>query len=136
MADGEVGRLLTRLRRLGLQVIGTLAEVVVVQFLLKGLVGGLREHRLLLKDGQDTHGLCRGKRRDTRQKSAASRQPRVALNICIFLILIANERCTLNGDRVLIKVNFDKKKSVVCEIFRTELISVSNFAKNDVSLVD
>jgi len=68
MADGEVSRLLTRLRRLGLQIVGTLAEMVVVQFLLKGLIGGLREHRLFLKDGQDTHGLRRGKRRDTRQK--------------------------------------------------------------------
>lgn len=57
MADGKVGCLLTRLGRLGLQIVGTLAEMVVVQFLLEGLVGGLREHRLFLKDGQDTHGL-------------------------------------------------------------------------------
>lgn len=64
MANGEVGRLLTGLGRLGLQVVGTLAEMVIVQLLLEGLVGGFREHRLFLKDGQDTHRLRREKRKE------------------------------------------------------------------------
>lgn len=58
MADSEVGRLLARLGRLWLQIVGTLAEMVVVQFLLEGLIGGLGEHRLFLKNGEDTHRLC------------------------------------------------------------------------------
>lgn len=57
MADGEVSRLLARFRRLRLQKVGTLAEMVVVQLLLEGLVGGFREHRLFFKNGEDTHGL-------------------------------------------------------------------------------
>lgn len=57
MTDGEVSCLLARFRRLRLQKVGTLAEMVVVQLLLESLVGGFREHRLFLKDGEDTHGL-------------------------------------------------------------------------------
>ena len=57
MADGEVSLNLTRFGRLGLLEVGRLAQVVVPQLLLKGLVSSLGEHRLLLKDGQDTHGL-------------------------------------------------------------------------------
>ena len=34
-----------------------LAEMVVVQLVLERIVVGLGEHALLLKDGQDTHGL-------------------------------------------------------------------------------
>ena len=34
-----------------------LAEMVVVQLLHEGLVGSLREHALLLQDGQDAHFL-------------------------------------------------------------------------------
>jgi len=34
-----------------------LAEMVLVELGKEGLVGGLREHALLLKDGQDAHGL-------------------------------------------------------------------------------
>lgn len=41
----------------GLAVVLGLAQVVVVQFLQEGLVAGLGEHALFLKDGQDTHGL-------------------------------------------------------------------------------
>lgn len=63
MADGEVGRLLARFGRLGFQIVGTLAEMIVVQFFLEGLVGGLGEHRLFLKNGEDTHRLCRGKKK-------------------------------------------------------------------------
>lgn len=57
MADGEVSGLATRLGWLRLQERSRLAQVVVVQLLNEGLVGGFREHRLLLKDGEDTHGL-------------------------------------------------------------------------------
>ena len=57
MTNGKVGRLLTRLGRLGLQEVGALAKMVVVQLLLEGLVGGLGEHGLLLEDREDTHGL-------------------------------------------------------------------------------
>jgi len=64
MADGEVGRLLARLGRLRLQIVRTFAEMVVVQFLLEGLIGGLGEHRLFLKNGEDTHRLCCEKKRN------------------------------------------------------------------------
>lgn len=57
MANGEVGSLATGLGGLGLQVRGRLAQVVVVQLLNEGQIGGFREHRLFLKDGEDTHGL-------------------------------------------------------------------------------
>lgn len=63
MADGEVSSLLARFRWLRFQVVGTLAEMVVVQLLLERLVGGLREHRLFLKDGEDTHRLRRAKQK-------------------------------------------------------------------------
>ncbi len=55
--DGKVGLSLARLRRLGLDEVGRLAQVVVLQLLLKGLVSGLGEHTLFLKDGQDAEGL-------------------------------------------------------------------------------
>lgn len=57
MADGEVGGLATGLRGLGLQERSRLAQVVVVQLFDEGGVSGFREHRLFLKDGEDTHGL-------------------------------------------------------------------------------
>lgn len=57
MADGEVSGLATRLGGLRLQVRSRLAQVVVVQLLNEGKIGGFREHRLFLKDGEDTHGL-------------------------------------------------------------------------------
>lgn len=63
MADGEVSCLLARFGWFRLQIVGTLAEMVVVQFLLEGLVGGLGEHRLFLKNGEDTHRLCREKKK-------------------------------------------------------------------------
>lgn len=61
MANGEVSSLLTGLWWFGLQEVGRLAQVVVVQLLLKGLVGGFGEHRFFFKDGQDTHRLWNGK---------------------------------------------------------------------------
>lgn len=61
VTNGEVGSLLAGLWRLGLLEVGRLAQVVVHQLLLKGLVGGLGEHRLFLKDGEDTHGLQGGR---------------------------------------------------------------------------
>lgn len=57
VTNGEVGSLLAGLWWLGLLEVGRLAQVVVHQLLLKGLVSGLGEHRLFLKDGEDTHGL-------------------------------------------------------------------------------
>jgi len=59
VTNGEVGWLLAGLGRLGLLEVGRFAEVVVHQLLFKGFVGSLGEHRLFLKDGQDTHGLCK-----------------------------------------------------------------------------
>lgn len=67
MADGEVSRLLTRFGRLRFQKVGTLAEMVVVQFLLEGLIGGLGEHRLFLKNGEDTHRL-RTREKETKKR--------------------------------------------------------------------
>lgn len=61
MADGEVSSLLARLWWFGLQEVGRFAQVVGVQFLLKGLVSGLGEHRLFFKDGQDAHRLFKHK---------------------------------------------------------------------------
>lgn len=83
MADGKVGRLLARFGRLGLQIVGTLAEMVVVQFFLEGLVGGLGEHRLFLKNGEDTHRLRRKRKKRNALGSVTFREvshfPRVAL---------------------------------------------------------
>lgn len=62
MANREVGCLLTWFGRFRFQEIGTLAEMVVVQLLLKGLIRGFGEHRLFLKDGENTHRLYREKR--------------------------------------------------------------------------
>ena len=57
MGNSEVSFLLTGLGGLGLDEAVGLAQVVVVQLVGEGLVSGLGEHRLFLKDGQDTHGL-------------------------------------------------------------------------------
>lgn len=57
VTNGEVSSLATGLGGLGLQVRSRLAQVVVVQLLNEGLIGGFGEHRLFLKDGEDTHGL-------------------------------------------------------------------------------
>lgn len=57
MADGEVGFNLSSLWWSRLDEVGRLTQVVDLQLLLEGLVGGLREHRLFLKDGEHTHGL-------------------------------------------------------------------------------
>ena len=57
MVDLEVRFVLDILARLWLAKRGRLAEMVLVQLGQERLVRGLREHALLLKDGQDTHGL-------------------------------------------------------------------------------
>lgn len=57
VTNGEVSGLATGLGGLRLQVRSRLAQVVVVQLLNEGQVGGFGEHRLFLKDGEDTHGL-------------------------------------------------------------------------------
>ena len=59
--DGEVSLNLARLGGLGLDEAVGLAQVLSLQLVLKGLVSGLGEHRLFLKDGQDTHGLLRNR---------------------------------------------------------------------------
>lgn len=64
MADGEVGCLLAWLGRFGFQEVRRFAQVVGVQFLLKGLIGGLGEHRFFFKDGEDTHRLYHTNRLD------------------------------------------------------------------------
>ena len=57
MANGEVSLLAAGLGGLGLDEASRFAQVVVVQLVGEGLVGGFGEHRLFLQDGQDTHGL-------------------------------------------------------------------------------
>lgn len=57
MPDGEVSGLATGFGGLGLQVRSRLAQMVVVQLFNEGRVSGFREHRLFLKDGEDTHRL-------------------------------------------------------------------------------
>jgi hypothetical protein len=57
MANSEVSSLAARLGGFGLQVRSRLAQVVVVQLFNEGQIGGFREHRLFLKDGEDTHRL-------------------------------------------------------------------------------
>lgn len=59
VTDSEVGCLLARLWRFGLQEVGGFAQMVGVQFFLKGLVSGFGEHRFFFKNGQDTHRLFR-----------------------------------------------------------------------------
>lgn len=55
--NGEVSLNLARLGGLGLDEVGRLAEMVGIQLLSEGLVSGLGEHRLFLKDGEKTQGL-------------------------------------------------------------------------------
>lgn len=57
VTDGEVSSLATWLWYSGLAEWSRLAQMVVHQLLSKGLIGSLREHRLFLKNRQDTHGL-------------------------------------------------------------------------------
>lgn len=57
MADGEVGRLLAWFRRFWFQEVRAFAKMIVVQFLLKGLVSGFREHGFFFKNRQNTHRL-------------------------------------------------------------------------------
>lgn len=57
MHDGEVSFLLAWLRRLRLDEVGRLAEMVGVQFLGEGLVRCLGEHGFFLEDGDQTQGL-------------------------------------------------------------------------------
>jgi hypothetical protein len=57
MADGEVSLNLARLGKLGLLEVRMLAQMLSVQLLSEGLISSLGEHRLLLKDGEDTQGL-------------------------------------------------------------------------------
>lgn len=57
VANGEVSLLATGLGGFGLDEASRFAQVVVVQLVGEGLVGGFGEHRLFLQDGQDTHGL-------------------------------------------------------------------------------
>jgi len=57
MTNGEVGSHLTRFGWLWFLEVGRLAQMIVHQLLLKGLISSLGEHRLFLKDGQDTHRL-------------------------------------------------------------------------------
>lgn len=57
-----MGLLAAGLGRLRLHEAVGLAQVVLVQLVGEGLVSSLGEHRLFLKDGQDTHGLvCKRK---------------------------------------------------------------------------
>jgi len=104
MADGEVSRLLARLGRLRLQIVGTFAEMVVVQFLLEGLISGLGEHRLFLKNGEDTHRLCYEKKKKQRNPSesvtsrfAFSKSSVIQMSSC-FSSLIICEHISLNRD--------------------------------------
>lgn len=60
MDNGKVSLLLARLGWLGLLEVGRLAQVVGLQLLFQSLVRSFGEHRLLFKDGQDTHGLVDG----------------------------------------------------------------------------
>lgn len=59
MADGEVGSSLTWLWWFWFLEVGWFTQVVVHQLFFKGLVGSLGEHRLFLKDWQDTQRLYR-----------------------------------------------------------------------------
>lgn len=51
VADGKVSGLATGLGRPGLLEVGGLAQVVVHQLLLKGLIRSFGEHRLFFEDG-------------------------------------------------------------------------------------
>lgn len=67
MANGEVSLLAAGLGGLGLDEAIWFAQVVVVQLVGKGFVGGFGEHRLFFQDGQDTHGLCCGENKGHNQ---------------------------------------------------------------------
>jgi len=56
--DGEVTFSLSSLWRLRLDEAGRLAQMVGLQLLLKRLVSSLREHGLLLEDGEEAKFLC------------------------------------------------------------------------------
>ena len=57
MNNGEVSFSNTRLGWLGFHEVRWLAQMLGLQFFREGLIRGFREHRLFLKDGEDTHGL-------------------------------------------------------------------------------
>jgi len=57
MGNGEMSLPETRLSWFGLKEAASLAQVVGLQLVLEGLISSFREHRLFLKDGEDTHGL-------------------------------------------------------------------------------
>lgn len=57
VSNGKVSSLATRLGWGGFPVWGRFAQVSGIQFVLKGLVSGLGEHRFFFQDGQDTHRL-------------------------------------------------------------------------------
>lgn len=57
MGNGEVTLLATGLGKGGLPEGRRFAQVSGDKLVFKGLVRGFGEHRLFLKDGQDTHGL-------------------------------------------------------------------------------
>lgn len=57
MANGEVSSSIARLWWFWLLEVGALAQMVVHQLLLKGLISSFGEHRLFLKDGEDTQRL-------------------------------------------------------------------------------
>ena len=78
--DGEVGLSTTGLRRLGLDEVVGLAQVVVLQLFFKGLVSSFGEHRLFLQDGQDTHGLVTEQTNVIICVSATRRQSTFSIN--------------------------------------------------------
>jgi hypothetical protein len=55
--NGEVSLNLARLGRLGLLEVGRFAQMLSLQLLSEGLISSLGEHRLFLKDGENTQGL-------------------------------------------------------------------------------
>merc|ERR1711970_1616738 len=108
--DSKVGVLVSL--RLGLQEYGELAERG-LQLLLKGLVGGLGEERLLLQDGPDAHGLLKHDDGSGQVHSEVDHDPVNAL--LHVLLLLNNEHVVVEELLQLLvhKVDGDLLKAVV-----------------------
>ena len=52
----------------GLQEVGRFAQMIVIEGCFESCIGGLGEHTLLFKDGENAHGLRREKRGGEREK--------------------------------------------------------------------
>uniref|UniRef100_A0A2M4DMR2 Uncharacterized protein n=1 Tax=Anopheles darlingi TaxID=43151 RepID=A0A2M4DMR2_ANODA len=126
VTDGEVTGLATWLRRARLLERSRLAQMVGHQLLSKGLIGGLREHRLFLKNRQDTHGLLN--QINTRQQIHTEIDEGPVDTLPLVLLLLQHEHVVVEELLQLLvgEVNTQLLETVVVEDFETSNIQHTN----------